>query len=467
MSELYEKLKQYSNSDAYPFHMPGHKRQWGKMENPYSFDITEISGFDDLHHAEGILKMAMEEAASVYGAKKSYFLINGSTCGILSAVCGCTKRGDRILVARNCHKSVYHAVFLNGLRPVYLYPQILPETNLFCGLDAKSIEEVLKTEPDIRAVVLTSPTYEGVVSNIREIAAVVHAHGIPLIVDEAHGAHFPFGERFPESAVSQGADVVIQSLHKTLPSLTQTAILHIGGSIVNPEDVEEYLRIYQTSSPSYVLMAGIDTCISYMAGEGRRRLDEFYERIGKLRENLRDLKRLHLLSEDEVKAAGFELDRSKLVIFGGSTGLSGGELAEILRTEYHLEAEMSTDQFVLLMTTLADSEEGLLRLREALFEIDKRAAVRPVKQYVLPCVKPKQALTPAEAKARFGEDIRLEESVGRISRTYLYLYPPGIPLLVPGEMISTEILSVVQLYSKNNLELHGLTGEGQYIGVVK
>lgn len=464
MSELYEKLKQYSKTDAYPFHMPGHKRQWGKMENPYSFDITEISGFDDLHHAEGILKEAMEEAASVYGAKKSYFLINGSTSGILSGICGCTNRGDKVLVARNCHKSVYHSVFLRGLHPVYIYPQMLPGTSIFGGLTAKSIEEMLKTEPDIKAVILTSPTYEGVVSDIREIAQVVHAFGIPLIVDEAHGAHLPFGEKFPESAITRGADVVIQSLHKTLPSLTQTAILHVGGEYADTARIEEYLRIYQTSSPSYVLMSSIDNCISYMAGEGRQKLKECYVKVSALRETLCSLKKLHLLSEDEVRAAGFEYDISKLVVLGGSTGLTGQELADILREEFHLEAEMSTDSFVLLMTTVADTDEGLKRLEEALFAIDAREAVRPVKQYALPCVKPEQAMTPAEAEAARGTRKLLEESAGYVSKTYLYLYPPGIPLLVPGEIISTEILSVVQLYSENNLELHGLSGEAGISG---
>lgn len=466
MSGLYEKLKQYSKSDAYPFHMPGHKRQWGMMENPYSFDITEISGFDDLHHAEGILKTAMEEAASVYGTKKSYFLINGSTSGILSAVCGCTKRGDKILVARNCHKSVYHSVFLNDLEPVYVYPQYLPGTGIFCGLHAESIEELLKTEPEIRAVILTSPTYEGVVSDIRGIAEAVHAAGIPLIVDEAHGAHLPFGEKFPESAITQGADVVIQSLHKTLPSLTQTAILHVCGELVNSGRMEEYLRIYQTSSPSYVLMSSIDTCISYMADEGRQRLAEFYERICRLRASLAGLKNLHLLGEEEVRAAGFDYDISKLVILGGSTGLTGQELSDILRNEFHLEAEMSTDSYVLLMTMLTDTEEGLMRLQKALFAIDSGEAVRPAKEHPLPCVKTVQAMTPAEAKNRKGTLKLLEESAGCVSQTYLYLYPPGIPLLVPGEIISTEILSVVQLFRENNLELHGLSGEGHYIGVV-
>ena len=268
---LYEQLNSYGHSDYVPFHMPGHKRQlrdtFLPAALPWQIDITEIDGFDNLHHAEGILKESMDLAASYYGTVKTLYSINGSTAGILSAISAVTKPGDTILVARNSHKSVYHGVFLRNLRPLYVYPQIDRGSGLACGYSPVEIQEMLITHSEIKAVVITSPTYEGVISDIGSIADMVHEKGIPLIVDEAHGAHLTVsrneGEYFPLSAIGQGADLVIQSLHKTLPALTQTAVLHVcqtnlGKHTEYAKEAARYMGIYQTSSPSYVLMASID-----------------------------------------------------------------------------------------------------------------------------------------------------------------------------------------------------------------
>ena len=221
MKTLYERLEAYGKSDYYGFHMPGHKRNpvFGKEMLPYQIDITEIEGFDDLHHAEGILKDAQARASRLYQSGETHFLINGSTVGILSAVLGCTKRGDQILMARNCHKSVYHAVYLQELSPVYIYLEYLQEEQINGEIDAGEIEHILDRNPEIRAVILVSPTYDGVLSDIGRIADIVHRRKIPLIVDEAHGAHFGFGEAFPKNSNVLGADIVIHSLHKTLQIL--------------------------------------------------------------------------------------------------------------------------------------------------------------------------------------------------------------------------------------------------------
>lgn len=260
-------LTEYAGSDAYPFHMPGHKRREipdgvpGGFPDPYGIDITEIDGFDNLHHAEGILKNAMDEAAAVYGADRSWYLVNGSTCGILSAVFAVTENGGKILTARNCHKAVYHAIYLNRLKTEYLYPEEIAEFGINGGIQAEDVREALEKDAikyagkrecakkagdpekaensenrgscegiinskngrkkcaDIQAVLITSPTYEGVVSDIRAIAEAAHEYGVPLIVDEAHGAHLEFADQchsFPKSALECGADIVIQSLHKTM-----------------------------------------------------------------------------------------------------------------------------------------------------------------------------------------------------------------------------------------------------------
>ena len=251
------KLNELEQSDIYPFHMPGHKRAFLPFANPYAIDITEIEGFDNLHHATGILQEAQQKAADLYGAKKTYYLVNGSTCGLLAAISAAVPRGEKILMARNCHKAVYHAMYLRQLVPVYLYPEDTAY-GIQGQVTPQMVQKQLKQTPDIRAVVITSPTYDGVVSDIKNIADTVHAYGIPLIVDEAHGAHFGFSPEFPENATRLGADAVIMSVHKTLPAFTQTALLHLCSDRIAEKKVAQFLGIYETSSPSYLLMAGIE-----------------------------------------------------------------------------------------------------------------------------------------------------------------------------------------------------------------
>lgn len=477
MQTLLEQLKDYNASDNYPFHMPGHKRrvEMGitSFPNPFSVDITEIDGFDNLHHAEGILKVSMEMAASVYGADKTYYLVNGSTCGILSAICGCAGFGSRILVGRNCHKSAYHGILLNHLEPVYLWPEVFGE-GIQGGIAPEEVEEALAREKGISAVFITSPTYEGIVSDIKKIAEIVHRYEIPLVVDEAHGAHFPFGgEYFPASALREGADVVIQSLHKTLPSLTQTAVLHLKGNLVEPERIERYLRIFQSSSPSYVLLSSIDSCIRFMEREGRKLMGEYGERMEKWHKEAEKLKYLKLLSRDAVGRNQIaDWDRSKIVVLTENTGLKGSELAERLRKDYGLESEMACCSYVILMTSLMDSEEGLFRLKEALFEIDKELEMKyaevgrgerqedgeiQAEEAKIWIQRPEPAMSIEKAEYAPAESIFLRTAPGRVSGQFITLYPPGIPALAPGEVFTAEAVAMIEAHLKE-----GFTVEGTY-----
>lgn len=467
MQELYEQLKQYAQSDFYPWHMPGHKRRLVEFENPFSLDITEIDGFDDLHHPDGILKEAMEEAARIYGAKQTWFLVNGSSCGILAAVSAAVKPGGKLLMARNCHKSAYYGALLRQLEVTYVYPRLEKE-GFYGALDPDTVEAMLQADPQIEAVMMVSPGYEGVVSDVSALAQVAHAHGCALLVDEAHGAHLPFGKQcgdrefFPAGALEQGADVVIQSVHKTLPSLTQTALLHLGkgSDRVRPQQIARYLQIYQSSSPSYILMASIDHCIRLMAGEkGARLMREYAVHLKKYRSLLRE--NLQYLRLYESSGA---CDPSKFVILG-----DGVRLAETLRREYHLESEMHTDSYVILMSSPADSREGFERMTRALLEVDrlwkqeaqtKAPGVREdhpsFRGTALPRKAPRTACLAARATDSDGEWIMLEESNGRICCDYIYIYPPGIPLLVPGEYVDETVLQVIRNYQKHGLEVHGL-----------
>lgn len=457
---LYQQLISYGESDVYPFHMPGHKRRALPFPNPYTIDITEIDGFDNLHHAGGLIREAEERAAKLYGADRSYYLVNGSTCGLLAAICAAARRGDKVLAARNCHKAVYHAVSMQGLSVEFLYPAIT-RGDLQGQITAAQVEEALTKHPDIAVVILTSPTYEGIVSDVAAIAACCHAHGAALIVDEAHGAHFGFGAGFPENAVRLGADAVIMSLHKTLPSFTQTALLHCNGGRIDTERVARYLGVYETSSPSYLFMAGMDACIDLIREQGaelfaqyRRRLDAFYR-------DTADLAQLHVMRrEDLCKEEAYDWDDSKLMIYAGTMG--GEALHQELLGHYHLQMEMVSADYVLGMTSLMDTDEGMRRLVTALHEIDEKNRKTDLGGEV-----PEAGFTARmyrENPRRMQiyqaldlpyREVPFDEAVGKMAADYVYLYPPGIPLIVPGEIITEEFIRHIRECRERKLNVEG------------
>ncbi len=469
---LYELLKKYGKTDAYPFHMPGHKRREMEFENPFAFDITEIDGFDDLHHPTGILKKAMEGTAAFYGSDATYFLVNGSSCGILAAVSAAVHPGDRILMGRNCHKSVYQGALVNQLETEYLYPDILEDFCCAGGITAEQVEAALRQDRagKIRCVVITSPTYEGLVSDVEKIAGAVHRHDAIFIVDEAHGAHFPFHSFFPRSALELGADAVIQSLHKTLPSLTQTALLHFKGDRISRNRVETYQRVYQSSSPSYVLLASIDQWIRFMAGSrGKEAMEKYVRRLKEMRWELSGLKHIKLLGETLAGNYGiYALDHGKLVLSVSGTGMPGEEFYRQFKEKYHLQPEMYTDRTVTLMTSVNDSQQGFDRLLEAAGEINRELGQK-FGQEPIPAeavgIKDrteegqetkKRKLTISQAFAAPREMIPLEKSPGRIAAGMICPYPPGIPLLVPGEEIALLHAAQIRAWLEQGIEIYGL-----------
>ena len=484
---LINRLAAYARSDMYPFHMPGHKRRTGPEEsfmnsctdsftNPFAVDITEIEGFDNLHHPEGILKDSMKWAADVYGADQTYYLINGSTGGILAAVCGSVPRGGRILVSRNCHKSVYHGICLNQLKTSYVYPQEIEGLGIQGGITAEDVDRMLNRYMDTQAVLIVCPTYDGIVSDIEAIARIVHRAGLPLIVDEAHGAHFRYDAMFPVSALDLGADVVIQSVHKTLPSLTQTALLHIkcnrpdGGCYADRERIDRYIHMVQSSSPSYVLMASIENSIYQME---QTDMAPYGKQLHKLRRRLGQMRHLRLADTGLIGQAGIrDLDISKIVVStrgtclypaeDGLTGFTGAQLDDILRREYHLEMEMCGADYVTAITTVMDSGEGLERLGDALTRIDTQltdAGYKPDgrsgNQKSVYSMRCDTAMSMGEAMEENMESVGLEDSAGCISGEFVYIYPPGIPIVAPGEWISRPILEVILEYRDKGLPVQG------------
>lgn len=478
---LYDKLAAYGQSDFYPYHMPGHKRNrtMGKMADVFPVDITEIDGFDNLHHPEGILKRAQERAAKLYGAEETFFLVNGSTCGILAAISAAAERRGSILIARNCHKSVYHAAFLQELQLRYLYPEQIAEYGILDAVSPVDVEKALEQYPECRAVVITSPTYEGIVSDIKTISEIVHRKGKILIVDEAHGAHFGLADNMPENAVKQGADIVIHSLHKTLPAMTQTALLHVNGQRVNRRKLRRYLSIYQSSSPSYVLMASMDACISYMeehAAISFQKLEKYYKNFT---EQMKTCRCIRVGREDMIAKEKYHFtawDIGKLVISGclpDGKRMSGQYLYDIMRDEFHLQMEMAADSYVLAMMTIADEEEGWQRLADALRRIDDRieedAGMIPLTAWnnqSMQCVTvPTVKMSIAEAidNAQSGREVLLTEAAGEAAGDFINLYPPGIPLLVPGEVIDANLIGQIQAYRQLGLQVQGVSEAGTVI----
>ena len=503
---LFDLLTAYGDSDFYPFHMPGHKRNPEMIMGAGRIDITEIDGFDNLHHAEGVLLDARKRASGLYGSFCTFYLVNGSTCGILAAVYACTSQRGKILMARNCHKAVYHAVQLRELEASYLYPpKEVGRAQINGRIDPADVEKALSRDDKIEAVFITSPTYDGVVCDVKSIARITAKYGVYLIVDEAHGAHFGFHPYFPESSVGSGADIVIHSLHKTLPSLTQTALLHVcrrkDGEECAPEAsgaegcagredaetlserVQSYLGIFETSSPSYVFMAGMDRCIELVRERGKELFDAFAARLEHVRGEIGRLKTVHLLTVEGVT------DPSRLLIC--ADGYNGAELAAVLREEYHLEMEMTAPAYVVALTSIADTDEGFERLVRALTDIDRRSLAGNEGRKGTEDMRREEAPQEGESMRREeapgnGERIRSEETsgswdrrlkvrytiaealagkpvpemlancAGRICGEYIYLYPPGIPSAVPGDELTEDVIREIQEYQRIGLSVQGM-----------
>ena len=459
LSELYNKLKQYGDSDYYPYHMPGHKRQLtGCIDAQImKLDITEIDGFDNLHQAEGILQELQEKASLLYGAEETFYLVNGSTCGILSAISAALPPNGHILMARNCHKAAYHAAYLRNLTISYLYPEIIEEYDICGAITPKQVEAALQEEPDIEAVLLVSPTYEGRIADIKAIAEVVHERGIPLIVDEAHGAHLGLAKGFPKNSCQQGADIVIHSVHKTLPAMTQTALLHVNGNLIDRSKLKRFLHIYQSSSPSYVLMASINIALQIVEDEGETLFETFFNNYNGLLQNLKTCKHLKFLPLQIGKQ-----DVGKLVISSKDLGLSGQEIYDMLLKSYHLQLEMAAGSYCLAMFTIGDGKEAYERMEKALLAIDRciEASIGNFEKCKAVAKgefqKNRAAMPLAKAWDMETEIIPLNQAVGRAIGEFINLYPPGIPILVPGEVLTQALYEQLLQYKELGLSLQGI-----------
>ena len=465
MGNLQEKLEEYYNENYLPMHMPGHKRNIELLGEklPYKIDVTEIDGFDDLHHASGIIKNIEEKAKKIYESKRSFILVNGSTCGILAGIRAIVNFKDKVLVARNCHKSVYNAIEINGLDPIYMLPKI-GEDGIDRNIDCNEVEEKLKENKDIKLVILTSPTYEGVISNIKSIVEIAHRYNVPVLVDEAHGAHLRFMENLSDKeALKGGADIVIQSLHKTLPALTSTALLHIQGDLVKEENVARELAIFETSSPSYILMSSIEECLDIIENDGKELFRKYKENLNYFYNETKSLKKLKILGneilEKENKKVENDIfyDYGKIVIKTDETNITGKELSNILRKDYKIELEMASIWYSIAMTSICDSKENFKRLIYALKDIDNKLKTEEKQQKIenkIDIFLPQKEISILDAIKNSNSKLEnYKEVEGKISKEYIWVYPPGIPLITPGEVINKDIIKKIEGFEKAGIEV--------------
>ena len=420
--KLHEKLKKI---DTYPFHMPGHKRNAKFGIIGAEIDVTEIDGFDNLHSPSGVIADVETRLADIYKAKKSFMLVNGSTVGILSAIFAVCSEGDKIIIARNCHKSVYNACMLRKLRVVFAEPEFDSVNGYYTRLSQEALSGVLSLNPDAKAVVITSPTYEGRISDI--------SCDIPLIIDAAHGAHLGihYFPRYPKGSI------VISSLHKTLPALTQCAVMNVYDEkyITN---AKRYLDIFETSSPSYVLMNSVSVCCDII--ENKKALfKEYYDNLCDFR--LIETERLMLKYSDDI---------SKLVISSENTELSGTQLASLLREKYGIEAEMASVNYVVLMTSAGDEKEAFDRLKAALLEIDNDLEFRKALPFKKPPVISEALEISIDENA---DETPLEKAEGKTSNEFVFAYPPDIPIIVPGEVITKETLTYLRTLIESGVNI--------------
>ena len=474
-SPLEKYFQHYNEKNLLPLHMPGHQRKTEMgAALPYAYDYTEVEDLDNLHAPEGILQEAMNRTAAYYGCPDCFYLVNGSSSGLQAGIFALLEEGDEVVVARNCHRSVFYALSLRKAKIHFLLPEFWEDFSCFGSISPKEVERLLREFPKSKALIFTSPSYEGVVSDVEAIARLCHENGLSLLVDEAHGAHFSpkKGDSFLESAISLGADLVVQSPHKTLCSLTQSAWILGNGERYSREKLSFYLSVFQTTSPSYPLMLSLEKATTLLETKGEALFSHWKEVMKSFREKARTLSYFTFLWEKEE--ACFAMDFSK--IFLRALGIPelrlGKDLAKLLREDYGIESEMHSGENLLLMTGPFISEKDMDRLFFALKDIERRFGEDREKQSgegrpetieqslqskllssALYQISVADNSLQISEGLKDGEELSLYDGESRICLEYLSLYPPGIPLLFPGEKLTAEKIQGIEALEKEGIEL--------------
>ena len=430
------------------FHTPGHKLGRGIppifLKGLHLLDATEIPGLDNLHYPEGVIAQAQALAAKAFGADKTFFLVNGSTCGIQASMMALCNPGDKLIIARDCHRSAIAGLMLSGAIPVYIKPEFNSVFGISTVITAKCIEKALIKNPEAVGVYITRPNYYGVCSDIEKIAEVVHSHNRILIVDEAHGAHLPFSKRLPPSSLECKVDICIQSAHKTLPALTQGAYLHVNEGRIDTERIGFYLSLLQSSSPSYIIMAFLDIARAIMQQRGKSKICRLLRDIQPFHEIAGVSGAFKILTKQDIKRG--RIDKTRIVYNVADTGKTGFEIENILKESYNIQVEMSDMYNIVCITTVSDTTEDLQRLHTSISNFAHMVGGVPLSGKIsfpgdLPL--PTQCIEPNKVMLRPFSRKKLLEAAGCISKNMIVPYPPGIPLVCPGEVILKETVEYI------------------------
>ena len=459
-------LTDHADKHTVSFHMPGHKgsaiyRKFGYtefLEKMMDCDITEIIGADNLFQTEGILKAAQEEYAKLYGVKRAYMLVNGTSGGVIAAIMASVPKGGKLVMARNSHKAIYNALLLADIQPVYAYPEMIEEYGISGEITAEEITRCLDENPDASAVILPSPNYYGICSDIRKIAEIVHSRGKILIVDQAHGAHLKFFSDcgfsdMPQSAEEQGADIAVNSIHKTLASFTQSAALTFNSDLLDHYTLEDKLQMIQSTSPSYILMGSLDINADIIKNHKEEVFTAWHDALAYFYAEAENISGLAVIRDAKLDFTKINLDMS-------AYGLSGAELEQMLM-EKGIYAELTTGNILMCMTGIGNTKADMEKLLEALREI---AASHPL-------AEGKKQTPPAVLEARFElcavpskkERVPLAEGAGRICASSIIPYPPGIPFICPGERITDEVITYIAALREAGEKVIGVNAEGEII----
>ncbi len=465
---LFDAMRDYIAKDMSAYHTPGHKQ--GKGADPeflelmginmLKMDLCELPEVDNLHDAVTVIKEAQELAASAFSADKTFFLVNGSTTGNNVMVMTVCDPGDKIIIPRNIHKSILGGIILSGAIPVYIPAMWDEELGIAHGVDVVALEQALIDNPDAKGVLVVNPTYYGVTTDLKKVVDLVHKYNRPVLVDEAHGAHFHFHDDLPISALKAGADMVVQSTHKILSSMTQSSMLHVREGRVNIKRAKNVLQLLHSTSPSYVLLASLDVARRQMVLHGRELLQRTIDLADNARRRLNEIPGISCFGKEKCGKFGiYDVDLTKLVINFSGIGLSGFHALDILDQKYNVQSEMATLYTVLELVTVGNDQRDLDRLVDAVRDIAEKGDFEKdlrveTKAPPIPAI-PKSIMTPREAFFAPTEKVPFVNSIGRVCAEIVSPYPPGIPILAPGEEITENIVDYLQLIYNHGAFING------------
>lgn len=445
------------------FYVPGHKRGQRIPESMselskkgiFRADLPELPELDNLLAPEGVILEAQSLAAQAFGAKQTWFLINGSSSGIMAAILATCCAGDNLILPRNIHQSAIAGLILSGANPIFIAPEYDPTLDLIGSITPEALESTLNAYPDTKAVLLLHPTYQGICGNLQKMAEITHRYNIPLLVDEAHGGHFAFHDQLPPSALSCGADLTIQSTHKVLGAMTQASMLHFQGNRIDPQRINQALQWLQTTSPSYLLLASLDAARQQMATQGEKLLTETIALSHQARAALKHIKYIFPIEQPNISSGFYDLDITRLTVDVTGLGLTGYQADEILRQQYHVTAELPLLRHLTFIISIGNIQSDINALINAFQSLTPSAHSPILSSPHLPISPSPLPLTPREATYAPTTSQEIEKSVGLISAEVICPYPPGIPVLMAGERISQEAIAYLQTLKQQGAMITG------------